>query len=768
MTAPDARRRRRRPLRRPDPATATRRTRRGAQEPRRRLRGRPATGESARRRFLGRAAAVLVLAATPWQPGVGAQEAGDTVELATREARTRPQAKPAAQEPGDTVELAPVVVSVLRGADRLAQAPFAVSVLAGADATSGAAGAFIKDALHGLAGVRVQNRYNAAVGERISIRGFGARAQFGVRGVKVVVDGIPATLPDGQSTLDHLDVGSLGRVEVLRGPGAAFYGNGAGGVILFRSAAPFEGSYRQEVTSAAGSNGLLRLQSTASGSAGRLAYGASVARTRFAGFRDNPTDSGDDPYSRSTRSTANAGFTLPAAGGLLSLRVNGVVLDALNPGSLPAELFGEGSNQAWGFNVARRTRKDVRQAQAGVGWQGTAGPLEADVSVYGVRRQLDNPIPTSVLDLDRDVAGARAVLGKRWREGARAVRLDVGGEAELQNDDRRNFANQGGEPGPATLDQRERVRALAAFGRLALPLGGRARALAALRTDRVDFRADDRLSGDGGPDDSGSRAMTAVSPSLGIHVALDRRERHGAFASVSRSFETPTTTELANRPSGAGGFNPELAPQLGWTVEGGLRGRAARLSYDVAAFWTRLSGQLVPFEVASAPGRRFYRNSGRSRVRGFEASFRAAAAAWLAARASYSYVDARFLDFAVDGVQFDGNRVPGVAPHRLEAAVRATAGSWFAELRTEARGAVPANNANDASADAFVLVDARMGASGVRVGGMELSPFAGLTNLADARYASSVVVNAFGGRYFEPGPGRGAYLGVSMAWQRGG
>lgn len=690
--------------------------------------------------FLRRTLAALVLLTAPLQPAAHAQEAADTVELA------------------------PVVVSVLGGADPLAQAPFAVSVLARSGATSGHAGVFIKDALHGLPGVRVQNRYNAAVGERISIRGFGARAQFGVRGVKVFVDGIPATLPDGQSTLDHLDVGSLGRVEVLRGPGAAFYGNGAGGVLLFRSKAPFEGAYRQETTLTTGSHGLLRIQSTASGTAGSLAYRASVARNQFEGFRNNPTDSGEDPYSRSARSTANAGFTLPAADGVLSLRVNGVILDALNPGSLPAELFREGSNQAWGFNVARRTRKDVRQAQAGVAWQGPAGPLDADVSVYGVRRRLDNPIPTSVLDLVRNVAGARAVLGKRWRDGAR---LDVGGEAEFQNDDRRNFANQGGSPGAATLDQHERVRALAAFGRLALPLGSRVRALGGLRADHVDFRADDRLSSDGGPDDSGRRAMTAVSPSLGIHVALDRGDRHGAFASVSRSFETPTTTELANRPSGAGGFNPELAPQRGWTLEGGLRGSAERFSYDVAAFWTRLSGQLVPFEVASAPGRRFYRNSGRSRVRGFEASLRADAAAWLAARASYSYVDARFLDFAADGVQFGGNRIPGAAPHRFDAAVRATIGPWFAEVRTEARGAVPADNANEASADALALLDVRVGASGVQAGGLELSPFAGLTNLADARYASSVVVNAFGGRYFEPGPGRGAYLGVSVAWRGG-
>ena len=166
--------------------------------------------------------------------------------------------------------------------------------------------------------MRVQNRYNPAVGERISIRGFGARAQFGVRGIKVLVDGIPATLPDGQTTLDHLDVGSLGRVEALRGPAAALYGNGAGGVLLLATAEPFAGASRPEAAAVLGSDGLLRLQATTSGSAGKLKYRVSGARSRFDGFRDNVSESGEDPYSGATRTTLNAGFDREAGGGALS------------------------------------------------------------------------------------------------------------------------------------------------------------------------------------------------------------------------------------------------------------------------------------------------------------------------------------------------------------------------------------------------------------------------------------------------------------------
>ncbi len=673
-----------------------------------------------------------------------------------------PDASTAQTEP-DTVELAPIVVTVLRSPVRLDRLPFSASVLAGEALAEGNTGLFIEEALHGLPGVRVQNRYNPAVGERISIRGFGARAQFGVRGIKILVDGIPATLPDGQTTLDHLDIGSLGRVEALRGPAAALYGNGAGGVLLFESA-PASAGRRESATVVAGSDGLLRLQATGSGTAGSLAYRTSFARHRFDGFRDNPTDSGEDPYSQATRTIVNTGFTVPTGGGSLSVQFGLLDLNALNGGSLPAELFDDGSNEAWGFNVRRRTRKDVRQGQGGISWRGALGGLEGTFSAYGVSRRLDNPIPTSVIDLDRKGGGVRMALAKAWQTATGPARLDFGAEGELQSDDRKNFANDGGEAGALTLDQHERVRAAALFGQFHLPLANRLNLVGALRFDHFNFRADDRFTAAGNPDDSGSRGMGGLSPSLGLHIDLGD---HGLFASVARSFETPTTTELANQPDRAGGFNPGLEPQRGWTAEGGIRGElGGGAAYDLAAFSSSLTNQLVPFEVPSAPGRRFYRNAGGSRVRGFEASLRTALSAVLSARFAYGYVDARFTEFTV-GNDYADNRVPGIAPHRLEAALRAARGPWFGELRMEVRGAVPVNDSNEASADGFTLVGLRFGASEVSAGSLRLSPFAGITNLTNVRYASSVVVNAFGGRFFEPGPDRGGYVGMSITWERG-
>ena len=674
----------------------------------------------------------------------------------------------AQDEAADTFALDTIVVSLTGSPTALARLPFSASLAAGPALVHANSGLFVEEALHALPGVRVHNRFNASVGERISIRGFGARSQFGVRGIRIVVDGIPATLPDGQTTLDHLDLGSLARVEVLRGPGASLYGNGAGGVIILRSAPPYTGAFRQDARLVVGSNGLFNTHASASGSAGGASYRASFGRSSAHGFRQNVSGQGVDPYSSFDRTTVNAFASAPVFGGSLRAQASGVVLDALNPGSLPFEPFDDGSSPAWSFNVEQGARKSVRQAQAGLRWLGPLAGTAVAVSIYGVRRELDNPIPTSVVDLGRSGGGARMEAGSEWRRRGLSARIEFGIETGAQIDERRNFRNRGGEAGTLTLDQEERVGALAVFATLRLSLAGRLDGAFALRADRLRFQVDDRLVGAEDPDDSGARSMGAVSPSLGLYLGLGR---HGLFAALSRSFETPTTSELANRPSGAGGFNPELEPARGWSAEAGARGALGPdVQYDATLFTTYLSGQLVPFEVPSPPGRRFYRNAGRSRTRGIEVFVDADHHSPLSARIAYEFLDARYTDFDMGEAILDGNRVPGVAPHRAEATIRADVADagpgWFAELRVERRGEIPLNDANDATAPGHTLLEVRIGATNLELGRLRLAPLLAITNLANRRYASSVVVNAFGGRYFEPGPTRGGYLGLSVGWER--
>ncbi len=675
---------------------------------------------------------------------------------------------PAPSDSLDLILLDSLVVQVLRTPIELGDAPFSISVL-GEQALSGAKGLVsIEELLEGVPGLQVQDRYNDAVGERIAIRGFGSRAQFGVRGIKVFVDDIPATLADGQSTLDHLELGSLGRVEVLRGPGAMLYGGAAGGVIRFNTQQPAREKLRQNARVAWGSQGFWRLNSTTSGTANGTGYVAGLSITSRDGFRTNSVDATADPYGASERLQLNSRFTHALAGGQLAVSMNLLRLEAENPGSLSDSLLGLGDRQAYRFNVIQQTRKDITQAQVGARWNRAMGGGELEVATYGVRRSLDNPIPNTVIDLNRNAGGARGMFRRSHSAGDGGGELTwaIGVDLDLQSDARLNFENEQGVRGALTLDQHESVMSLGTFGNLVVRPNDRITVAGGIRYDRVDFEADDKLVAPGEPDDSGSRAMDAISPSAGIHARLT--DAIGVFANISTSFLTPTTTELANRPEGSGGLNPTLDPATSVSFEAGVRGQVGqRAAYEVAAFTTTIDGELVPFEVESDPGRTFFRNSGQSGYDGVEAMVMARPHDALMTRITYSYVDARFEDYRVDDNDFSGNQVPGTAPHRLETLLRIQGDAGHVETHTRTVSAVPADDAGQFSAPRYTTVDLRVGLRPLPgIGGMQFAPFASLRNVFDKRYVSSVTVNAFGRRYFEPAPSRNIQIGASATWVR--
>ncbi len=673
-------------------------------------------------------------------------------------------ATPAAgqEPPGVIVAIDSVTVSITRGPTRVGSSPYAVSVLSGRELQLGNSGFSLEEALQALPGVQIQNRYNYSVGEKISIRGFGARSQFGVRGVKILVDGIPATLADGQGTLDHLDIGSLGRVEVLRGPSSALYGNGAGGVLSFETRTPPTVGIRQEVRAVAGDNGLFRFQSTTSGTVGRTGYLVSVSTLDYDGFRAHPTTPGA-LYGLTDRVTINTQLSSTLGTGTLKVTANYFDLSSENPGQLPQDFLDEGNLQAWGFNVAQNTRKDVRQGQLGASWTGFLGSINSQLAGWGLFRELDNPIPPRVIDLDRTAWGARALFFTDATERPGDVQWLGGFEADFQRDDRRNFDNDGGNRGELTLDQFETVRAVGVFLQARGRLTQRLSVVVALRYDRFRFAVDDALTTNGNPDDSGDRIMSALSPSVGLLLQL--AESFSVYGNLGTAITTPTTTELVNQPNGQGGFNPELDPVRSITFEVGARGAASdRFGYEVAAFYTALDDELIAFEDPVQEGRTFFRNAGSSRYAGFEAALRTTFTGGVSGRVAYTYVAAEFDEFRVDEDVFDNNRIPGLAPHRLDGLLRITRNSWYGEIRGDYVDRVPVDNGNSAFADSYGLIDLRTGLDRFSVGRLVISPFGGVTNLFDTDYSASVSVNAFGGRFFEPGPGRAFYIGLGAAY----
>src|SRR5688572_11258261 len=350
----------------------------------------------------------------------------------------------------DTVRLAPTVVTVTRIPLELSRVPLAVGVTNRDEIQRGKPGFALDEALAGIAGVQVDNRFNYALGGRISIRGFGARAQFGVRGVRVLLDGLPATLPDGQTTLNHVDPAALGRAEVIRGPASALYGNAAGGVIRLTSAPAPWAPLASEHRLLAGGDGLLRVENSLGGRSGGAAYRAWASHLRYAGYRE---------HASARNTVAGASLHLARGRGEARLSFSAVHYDALNPGSLSDSLLRVNRSRAFARNVLDRTGEEGRHLQGGVWWRRELGAGAVELSGYLLGRSLDNPIPGRVIALSRRLGGMRAA----WRTGAAGVGWTVGVEGARQRDDRQNFTNAGGNAGTLTLDQLERVTTAAAF-----------------------------------------------------------------------------------------------------------------------------------------------------------------------------------------------------------------------------------------------------------------------------------------------------------------
>ncbi len=668
------------------------------------------------------------------------------------------------------LQMRPLVVEVLRTPQSGNALPFAI---AGDDLgalpvpTTGAA---LSDALMALPGLQLQNRFNYAVGERVVVRGFGARAQFGVRGIRAVLDGIPATLPDGQTTLDHVDPAALGQVELLRGPGSAWWGNAAGGVLFMRSRTPAPGK-RTILGARTGSFGLF--ETTAAVEDGGQVAGDPVTRIALTGvswdgFRADPLNGGT--YGSSERWIVTGRHARQVASGELVLSLAALDLDAENPGSLPMDSLFDDDRSAWGNNVRQRLGKTVRQAQLGAAWRGEADNTEAsaqpELAAWVITRELRNPIPGTVVEVDRVAGGARAGL-----EGTgRNLTWAIGTEVEFQRDDRRNFANDAGANGALSLEQFETVLGTALFARAATRVG-QLDVQGAVRWDRIGFEADDRLIAAGEPDESGSRTLQMLSPSLGLRLPLRAAtstapSRLDAFGSISAFIETPTTTELANRPDGAGGFNPELDPTRGWTSEFGLEGQiGTRTGWEVVVFRTWLRDELVPFEVPTDPGRTFFRNAARSSHEGVELAARTLLPGDLGLRMAWTSVNARFDEG--QGEAIEGNLIPGRAPHRFEARLTRDQGRVRGLVDVVWSDAIPTNDANTGEAPAWWRIDLRGGPAPVEAGRWRLHPWFEVGNLLDEQYVGSVVVNAFGGRWFEPAPGRSFSVGGRLELGRG-
>jgi len=676
------------------------------------------------------------------------------------------------QQDSVATTLKPVVVTVTRGSGRtVLGSPYAITIVQPDSARPGQRHASVDETLALIPGVTAVSRNNPAQDPRLSIRGFGARSAFGVRGIRVLRDGMPITLPDGQTPLDYISLESVDRIEVLRGASSALYGNASGGVVDLRTDVPskrFSGSAQQWV----GSNALSRSVVKMSAKSGSSSFSGDITHARTDGDRVQSKQRATVGFGRAT--TEIAGTDL----GLIVMGYSNPL--SQNPGALTIDELNQNPEQADATSLRRNARKAVKQVQIGLSATRAVGAVDLSLLAYGGARSLDNPLTFAVVEVGRHVWGATGTARARSTLAGMANSFSVGFDLQWQNDLRRNFGvcadtirstvpttacpDPGSDRGLVTLDQRELVSSAGVYASNDVSVTDRLIATAGVRADRVRFEVKDRLINASNPDDSGDRNLGAISPVAGILFRVAPVQ--SLYANVSSAFETPTATELGNHEDGSAGINQDLDPQRSLTVEGGAKGWISEhFRYDLAVFQTRVRDELVPFEIPQSNGRRYFRNAGRTRRSGAEAGIEAGTRA-ASLMASYTWSHFRFVDYLSGANDFGGKVIPGIPAHRLQAAVRLQKEASFAVLESEAASKTWVDDANTFRAPGYFAANARAG-SGIGLARVRAWVTAGVQNIFARRYASSIVVNAARGKYFEPALQRAFFLSVSIGSQSG-
>ena len=652
-------------------------------------------------------------------------------------------------------DLEEIVVQATRMSRPLDSVPAAISVVNQAQIQLGRQQLGLDEALNRVPGVFMQNRYNFAQDLRVSIRGFGARSAFGIRGVKILVDGIPETLPDGQGQVDSIDLGAAQQIEVLRGPSSSYYGNASGGVISVTSERGPETPFAN-LRFSAGEYGAQKFQAKTGGQTERINYFVSFSDSQIDGYREHSE-------TENTQLSGRLEFDLGDRGSLLAVANYTDQPVSNDPGGINIAQAQADPRSARDRNLSFDGGEALEQTRLGFVYTLPVGEgSELQVRNYYVSRDFNNRLPFfggGAVDLQRFFAGGGISYTQQGSLGGRPNRVVVGLDYDDQDDHRRRFNNDMGVLGALSLDQDEHVTSTGLFIQDELSISENVRLSFGVRFDQVEFDVGDRFLGNG--DDSGVRKLDDVSPMIGLLANLSPDVT--VYGTYSTSFETPTTTEFAN-PSGAGGFNPLLEPQAATNLEVGLRGGVgSRTRYELAVFDIGVEDELIPYEIPSSPGRDFFANAGRSNRTGLEATLISQPTDRIGVTLSYTYADFTFADFLDDnGNDYSGNRIPGTVEQLVfaELSYRHPAG-WFGALDALHVGDQFANNANSVADGAYTLSNLRLGFDANR-GGATFSPFVGVNNLFDQSYNSNIRLNAFGRRYYEPGPGRNIYAGVAV------
>ena len=675
-----------------------------------------------------------------------------------------------ADEQTMVVTAAPTTVSEL-------DTPAAVSVVNGDEMRQAAPRVNLSESLGAVPGLQVQNRQNYAQDLQLAIRGFGSRSTYGVRGLRIYVDGIPATMPDGQGQTSNIDIGSVDTIEVLRGPFSALYGNSSGGVINVTSQTGTQPP-TVEASSYYGSFGTWHYGMKATGAvgdgshAGDVDYTVSTNRFTTHGYRD---------HSGARKNLANARLGVRINDvSKLTLLLNSVDIKANDAGGLTADEWRDNPRQS-PRGDQYNTRKNTRQTQAGLRYERQLSAQDdLSVMMYAGERETTQfqSIPRApqlkpshaggVIDLTRHYQGIDTRLTHRG-ELLVPVTLTAGLDYENMSERRKGYENfvmvngapQYGEQGALRRNERNLMWNVDPYLQTQWQLTDKLSLDAGVRYSSVWFDSNDYYITPGNGDDSGDASYHKWLPAGSLKYALT--DAWNVYLSAGRGFETPTINELSYRSDNQSGLNFGLKPSTNDTVEIGSKTRIGNGLFTAALFQTNTDNEIVV--DSSSGGRTSYKNAGKTRRQGMELGLDQQFGESWRLKAAWTWLDATYRTNVCDDASCNGNRIPGIARNMGYASFGyQPEQGWYAGSDIRYMSDIMANDENTAKAPSWTVVGLTTGYKW-SYGRMDMDLFGRIDNLFDREYVGSVIVNESNGRYYEPAPGRNYGIGLNLAWR---
>lgn len=650
----------------------------------------------------------------------------------------------------DSIKLEEVIVSITKIRDSIKNTPYSISANDYSNFQNNAQQFYLSEYIERIPGVFISNDNNFAQDSRISIRGFGSRANFGIRGIKLIVDGVPETTPDGQSQIDNLNLELIKNIEVIRGTSSSLYGNSSAGVIKIKSITDFDKNF-SKISYSTGSHSQVKKQAFFGIKNKNSYYTVLLGETKAKGYRS---------YSDFKNSNFNLNFKKNfSKNSWLNVNFNIVSSPyAKDAGGLTLNEVNDNRTQARKRNLQYKTEEDINHYKFSSSFNNEISKsVLFSTYTFFSKRYYNGKIPVEnggAIKLNRDYWG----IGLNFQINSRAE-THIGIDFGNQNDLRKRFNNIKGEIGDLVLNQYEKFKNLGIYlvnnfqiKNFTINSG--------FRYDLNRIEMEDLISENINLHDQ--ITLKSFNPSLGINFKINKNSR--VFINTSSGFETPTLNEYSATPIGTG-FNKNLKSQknMGYELGASLFNLSKKFSLDIVFFESVTNDEVLSYEDENFPDQKFYNNAGKSKRKGIEIAGLLKLNNTILS-SSYSSGDYYFKDFSENSNDYSGNKIPGIPKNIFTLSLEhRTKNNVFLNFNFKNIGEIYADNSNVTKIDKFNTLNFKMGKE-FEVSKSVIYPYLIINNIFQSEYFDNIRINAFGGRYYEPAPKRTIFGGIRVTF----